>query len=274
MLSFVYLFTWFRLDRAWCWWTTLLVATTQTLITSQTWIGYQDALGGAFVAACLLTRRKWIAGLLLLTGMLADERCIVGMPFVMAVHCWPGSKPYWRAITSWLILTIVVAGCWGLYFVYAIKHFVPPEVWQTSDPVKYDPVRIATTFHYLFKNVNHLALGYFEALRGGWLIVGYAVWLLWVHRQWTLLIMMIVVLLAGLLQAGMVADISRATAVLWPAILLGLHIFKQHATDHASILLKTSCFLNVFTPCYQVLGTVVQYCYPLPLSLLRLVYRV
>lgn len=274
MLSFVYLFTWFRLERAWSFWTTLLLATTQTVMTSQTWIGYQDALAGACVAACLLTRRMWLVAVLLFVGMLADERCIVGMPFVVAIHCWPCTNPPWRMVMPWLSTIIVAACCWAVYFAYALQHFVPQEVWLSSDPVKYDPIKIATTFHYLFKNVNHLALGYFESLRGGWLIVGFGVWHLYVHRKWKLLIMIVVLLMAGLLQAGMVADISRAAATEWPAILFGLHVLKHLTSDHSFFLLKASCMLNVFTPCYQVLGTVVQYYYPLPVSMIRLLYRI
>src|SRR5882724_3677477 len=65
MLTVTYLVMKKETNAQWATWSTFLVATAQTLISSQTWIGFQDALGGAAVALCLLVKRPWLGALIL-----------------------------------------------------------------------------------------------------------------------------------------------------------------------------------------------------------------
>ncbi|MFO0812182.1 MAG: hypothetical protein U0796_03125 [Gemmatales bacterium] len=269
MLICVYLLCVSHIDPQWAFSTTLLVATTQALISSQTWLGYQDALGGAFIAGCLLSRNAWFAGLLLFLGMLAEERCAVGVPFVILWQCALHTERSRSIAVRWSLALGLAMLAWAVYFYFAIHTFVPAEVREA-----YDAEKVGTTWRLIFKNLNNLALGYFQSIRGGWILVGYAAYLLIRRRGWLTLSLVGSCIILGLLQAGFVADISRSASNLWPVMLLAIWEMRRSNLTDALVILRTSLFLNILSPCYQVLGNVVQYYYPLPISLLRLIYRI
>lgn len=271
MLMVTYLVMRKETNAPWATWSTFLVATSQTLITSQTWIGYQDAIGGAAVASCLLVKKPWLGTIILFLGMLADERCAVAFPFVVLWHFQDGQPNHWQRAISWTLCLLAALGLWIGYFYFSLHHFLSPE-----QLVGYD---VGGASHRLLrKNIAILPLGFLESIRGGWMIIGYGFLILVRQRHWLIVVAALAGTMACLIQAGMVTDISRSASVVWPLMLLSLRIVYQAETQHGLFLLKAVVFFNFLTPCYQVIGSLLgdtpspyylDLFYPLPIAIFR-----
>jgi hypothetical protein len=269
MLMVTYLVMRRETNAQWATWSTFLVATTQTLITSQTWIGYQDALGGAAIALCFLVRKPWLGTIILFLGMLAEERCAVAFPFVVLWHFQDGQPNPWRRAIYWTICLLAALGLWIAYFSFSLHHFLPPEHLANYDVG-------GATHRLLRKNISILPLGFLESIRGGWMIIGYGLILQIRQRHWLIATASLVSVMACLLQAGMVTDISRSASVVWPLMFLSLRIIYQSNTQHGLFLLKVVVLFNFLTPCYQVIGSLLgdspspfylNLFYPLPIAI-------
>ena len=266
MLMLTYLVVTRHIEERWASWATVLVATTQTLISSQTWIGYQDTFGGAAIMACFLTRTPWFAAAYLFLGMLAEERCAVAIPFILLWHVDLAQPRPWKTVSLWVLALFVAVVAWAGYYYYATQHFLSAEQRATYNLG-------GTSFRQMMSQLNYLALGYFQSIRGAWIIIGYVGYLLLQRSSWLAMLIGLVGILGCLVQAGIVADISRSTAMLWPIVLLCLREMKRHDTGNGLFLLKTIVFFNLLTPCYQVVGSSVQYYFPLPISLSRWLFN-
>ncbi len=262
MLFFSYLVIRRISNDQWATWTTFLIATTQTLISSQTWFGFQDALAGAAVAACLLARRSWLGAVFLLVGMLAEERCAAAIPFIIIWHFDNGQPGRWKRGLLWAIWLSAAVASWVLFYFYVRSHFLPVEQMMKHDLG-------GASFRLLINNASVLPLGFFQSIRGGWIIIGYALYLMFQRKNYLVSLGCILGIAAGLIQAGMVADISRSASVIWPMLIIGIRELIRQPLDRVIIILKVAVLLNVLSPCYQVISQVVQYYYPLPFSLAR-----
>jgi len=270
MLFMTYLIALRLADTSWATWTTFLVATTQAFISSQTWFGYQDAMGGAAVAACFLVRRSWLGAVFLFLGMLAEERCAVAIPFIVIWHFDNGQPDRWKRGLFWSVWLCAAVAVWVMYYTYAHSHFLTAE--QLTDQGNYAGVRL------LKQNIGVLPIAFFESIRGGWIIIGYALFLMLQRKNYLVCLGCTLGIAAGLVQAGMVGDVSRTASVIWPMLLIAVRELYRQPEHHSMTLLKVAVLLNILSPCYQVLAPVdlkynlpqtLQCYYPLPFSLAR-----
>lgn len=271
MLFMTYLIVNRLADKSWATWATFLVATTQTFISSQTWFGYQDAMGGAAVAACFLVRRSWLGAICLLLGMLAEERCAVAIPFIVIWHFDNGQPDRWKRALLWSISLCAAVAIWVTYYTYARSHFLSVEEMLNN-------AMGGGSFRLLKQNISVLPIAFFESIRGGWIIIGYALYLLFQRKSYLVCLGCILGLAAGLVQAGMVGDVSRTASVIWPMLLIAIRELYRQTDQRSMTLLKVAVLLNMLSPCYQVLAPVdlrfdspqtLQCYYPLPFSLAR-----
>lgn len=246
----------------WATWSSFLIATTQTVISSQTWFGYQDALGGAGVAACFLVRRSWLGAICLFLGMLAEERCAAAIPFIVIWHFDNDEPDRWKRGLLWLIWLAAAAALWVLFYFYARSHFLPVE-----QMLKHDLG--GTSYRLLINNFSFLPIGFFQSIRGGWIIIGYALYLMFGRKNYLVGLGCILGIAGCLLQAGLVGDISRSASVIWPMMLIAVREMTRQPLDNALTVMKVAVVLNLLSPCYQLIGQEVKYYYPLPISLSR-----
>jgi hypothetical protein len=242
----------------------LLIGTTQAVITSQTWMGYQDSIGHFAVALCLLTNRAWLAALFLFVGMLADERTAAAVPLLV---CWQfifaPDRRWTRAIAHGLA-GVVATAAWYAYLKWVQSSFVPPEALAGLD------WRNMLSTEYYRRFLNDIPLGWFETLRAAWLLPILVVGLWWREGRWWNIIIFLGAVLLCLGQAGLVGDISRSAAFVWPAVIIAARALATHDAARLSIYVNAAVLINIFTPCYQVLAESKFFLYwPLPLSALR-----
>ena len=84
-LGLVYLAFWRRFDEQVAWWVTLMTATTSAVSWTNGMPGYPDSVAHLCLAALLLTRRPGWWAILVLAGILADERLLLGLPLYRVV---------------------------------------------------------------------------------------------------------------------------------------------------------------------------------------------
>ena len=249
MLLLTYLIVYQSANRNWATWSTFLVATTQTFISSQTWLGYQDAIGGAAVAFCFLVRRSWLGAICLFLGMLADERCAVAIPLIVIWQFDNGQPDRWKRGLLWSICLCASVAIWLMYYSYARSHFL-------SETEMLENAMGGGSFRLLKQNMGVLPIAFFESIRGGWILIGYALYLMVLRKSYLISLGCMLAIAAGLIQAGMVGDVSRSAAVIWPMLFIAIRELNRQPLEHGLTLLKVAVLLNIFSPCYQVLAPV------------------
>jgi hypothetical protein len=244
----------------------LLIGTTLAVITSQTWMGFQEGIGHFAIVLCLWFGRAWAVIPLLFLGMLAEERTAAAVPFLV---CWQfifAKQQRWVRAIVWGLAGLVTVALWFIYLKWVHTQFLPAGILEQSDWQEMPGT------HFYLKYINNVPLGWFETLRAGWLLPALAVGLWCTQRRWWDVVIFGLAIALCLGQAGLVMDISRAGAFAWPAILIAARALAAH--DPAKFLnaLNLALLLNVLSPCYQVILSRGIYLYwPLPLAALRAV---
>jgi hypothetical protein len=245
----------------------LLLGTTQGFITSQTWIGYQDSFGHLAIALCLLSRRPPLAIPVLFLGMMGEERCAAAVPLVVLWHFATSQEQRWRQAMLWTASCIVAVGLWCAAFQWIHGTLVPLESRQSFT---WNEV-ISVKWFGLY--LNDLPMGYFESIRCGWIFPILLLGLWTRQKQWLLVSGYAIAIMLCLLQAGLVGDISRSSSVVWPAVFIAAHFLYRDNPEKFATTLRFALLLNLLTPCYQIMGKLIQLYWPLPFSLLRLLLQ-
>lgn len=245
-----------------------LLATTQTVVSSQTWIGFQDSFGHLAIAICLLVGRPWLALPVIILGMLGDERCATALPFVILWHFVVAEeRPYLRA-SLWTIAGLAAVAIWFGLFKWIQSTFVPETA---KAALNWNEV---VSFRYLAINLNYIPLGMYEAFRAAWILPIMMVPLLVRQRRWLVLAGFLLALAICVIQASLVADISRCCAFGWPGLFIAIYFLSKYQPVVLDQVSKFALVLNVFTPSYQIIGgeplRSPQLYWPFPLALLRL----
>lgn len=124
------------------------------------------------------------------------------------------------------------------------------------------------------KQINALPFGLWTGLEGFWLIVSVAALLLYNQRQYVALILGGLFIGAVCLGAMCVFDITRSMAYVFPAAIIGLQIVSLGENNRfLRYLTLCSGFICMF-PTYYIGGeNYIQWGYPLPLQILRMVFH-
>jgi hypothetical protein len=94
------------------------------------------------------------------------------------------------------------------------------------------------------------------------------------QRLWLVLTGFLGALAICVIQASLVADISRCCSFGWPGLFIAIYFLAKHQPILLEQLARFALILNVFTPSYQIIGgqplRPPQLYWPFPLALLRL----
>jgi hypothetical protein len=111
----------------------LLIGTTLAVITSQTWMGFQEGIGHFAIVLCLWFGRAWAVIPLLFLGMLAEERTAAAVPFLV---CWQfifAKQQRWVRAIVWGLAGLVTVALWFIYLKWVHTQFLPAGILEQSD---------------------------------------------------------------------------------------------------------------------------------------------
>lgn len=188
-----------------------------------------------------------IAALLLCPWV--DERFLIALPLTLLVrgHILDG-KTIWKhySLMSWILPYVVIRSI----------HLANGDASVVS-------AFLSGQLGVLAGLAPFAPLGWWMALRGGWVAVGYAVTLGgWRIATATTLTLLICFALAS--------DISRSAAVLTPLLLAGcIEWNRRHPADSATHVWRLA-WLNLLLPAAHVVHDKIDLISPLPVELLRL----
>lgn len=244
---------------------TLLMATTQTVTTSQTWLGYPDVLASAAVLACMAARRPWVFGPVLFLGMLGDERCVASAPLAalwhVAVRTDPRPARAFLARGAWAAAAL---GAWAGFYKWVQAEYV-------SGMPDYDNaefLRAHLTGRMAVHGLTYLPGAAFEAFRTAWMFpalffVGSAAR---GRRRFGAAVAAFTLLAA--VPGLVVIDHSRCIALCcWPVVLIGAESVRRESPGGFRSLVYAAVTLNMVTPMYDVLTDGYFLRFPLPAAL-------
>jgi hypothetical protein len=277
------------------------LATLLTIATATTWAGATgwiesralfDAIGIAFLALAMRTRRPVVAVLLALAASFSDERALIALPMVLCWHALrpaavtsgPGSSDPadgaepatsdpgatdvdrdaadvggWRRFMGPLPLAIVAAVVLHVAIRTWLKHRYGLHEGQNREPE--DPIT----------QLRNYPNGLWGALEGLWLVVAAGLATL-VHRgRWVVAVLALLAAVPVLLAGVSVVDISRAVAYAWPLAplaALGLRGLPRESVRRLVWVATGACV--VWPMVYAAGEQSVDWIYPAPLQLLSL----
>jgi hypothetical protein len=242
----------------------LLLATTQAVTVSQTWLGYPDVLGHLALLVCLMTAAAWPVAPVLFLGMLGDERCLAAYPLVVGWHFLAEApdRRWGRAAAR-----VAAAGAAALAWL-VVYRFIQAEYVSPAGADNGSFVRWVLSGGALRRYLPVVPLGIYFALRSAWLFP-IMLTVAWAGRRWAVLAAFWAAVGVAIGQGVLVADISRCVALCWPAVLIALrHLYDQNPAT-ARHWLVAALALNLCTPLYNVVGTSILPSMPLPVALAR-----
>ncbi len=234
---------------------TLLLALTFMTQWTNIFPGYPDSVSHAALAAALLTSRPWALAAWVATGVLNDERFVIGLPFVLLWQLRPAS-----AETSWRALFRQGAGmAAGLLLALTVRHALK-EGWigpgMKADIYTQASQKGVAIGGLPFESTWPLfAFNVFMGLRWAWLVPLAALVLVKRRGHGLFLPGLAAALLLGTLATGMVLDVSRSLGYLFPAVLVGAAALERTQPERARNLLALALALCVLTPAYTFIGT-------------------
>jgi len=242
-------------DGAYIFGGTLLFATTSALLVPLNWLGVNDAWVWLGLLAVAFGRNSWALPLACLLGPWVDERFIIGFRLAWVVRQLDRDEPWlnrsaWQA--AWLLPYAIVR----IGFSYA------------------DPSRLAVTKDFLTfvaKEAKQLAprllLGWWMALRAGWVAVAYVIGQLPNTRRTVPVAVALVTLLVSFVLA---ADLSRSAAIIVPLMLLGCFEAARRQPAHTPRVILTLAIANLIIPAAHIVHVRIDLINSLPVELYRL----
>ena len=232
----------------------LLFATTSAVIVSTTWLGLNDAWVWLGLLAIAFGRTKWSCAVASLLCPWIDERFVLGFPLAWMVRCLDRDEPFFSR-AAWQILWLLP---------YLLLRAALGGVPAGNDA---SAAFLRQTVDATAVLVPFAPLGWWMALRVGWLAVAYGVWSLSCRRR-----VLAVAVVAGTLAVMLciASDISRSTAIVTPAMLWGCFVFARRNPAHAPRGLLTLAVINLLVPAAHVIYTKIDVINPLVIELIRL----
>ena len=233
---------------------TLLCVTTSAVLVPVGWLGMNDAWVWLGLLVVAFGRAKWAPALACLLCPWVDERFIIGFPLAWLVARLDRDEPLFGPPT--------LTALWLLPYA-AIRLAAGGN-----------PATGGVSGNFVAEQVNSVRvmlplvpLGWWMGLRAGWLGVAYAGSSLTPGRR----------LLAGgtlggtlLVTLALAADLSRSTAIVLPAVLLGGFALARRWPEAAPRLLLCAGCANLLIPAAHVVRTHLDPISPLPIELFRL----
>ena len=246
-LGLVYLAFWRRFDGRIAWLATLMTATTSAVSWTNGMPGYPDSVAHLCLAALLLTRRSGWWAALVLAGILADERLLLGLPFIL---WWHGPDTDRRDLCGmWAgaavgVLAAVIArislqrGWWGPGFSQPTLYPAMLRSLLSGRPWVGD-------WWTWWANVA-------GAFRWAWWIIAAGGWVAFKagRKIQALLFAASVAVATGL--SFVIFDITRSVGFVFPALLLGLAWLVRSDAASAARRLRLTVWACFLTPSYWI----------------------
>jgi hypothetical protein len=199
-------------------------------------------------------RTKWSFAVASLLCPWIDERFVLGLPLAWMVRCLDRDEPFFSR-AAWQILWLLP---------YLLLRAALGGVPAGNDA---SAVFLRQTVNATAVLVPFAPLGWWMALRVGWLAVAYGVWSLSCRRR-----VLAVAVVAGTLAVMLCisSDMSRSAAIVTPAMLWGCFLYARRNPTHAPRGLLTLAVVNLLVPAAHVIHTKIDVINPLVIELLRL----
>ncbi len=220
-----------------------------------------DGLAIFFLLCAMNTRRNVLLALFVLLAAWCDERALVASALIWVYYIVKNDKKR-IGLQLFAPQALWIYTAWFLYI--AKRYYLSTYMGMHTDTK-------GVGLSVLLDQINNIPLGVWSALEGLWLVVIYAMLMLYRHKQFFALFAYAVVCGIILLLGLSVVDITRSVVYIFPAVFIGLKIVKDHYDKDAMMKLLWMALILCFVyPAYYTGGkSSVWWTYPLPLQLLR-----
>ncbi|HTX64322.1 MAG TPA: hypothetical protein VMD31_00995 [Opitutaceae bacterium] len=233
---------------------TLLFATTSAILVPTTWLGLNDAWVWFGLLAIAFGRTRWSFAAAALLCPWIDERFVIGLPLAWLVRSFDRNEAVFHRsalqllwVLPYLLVRIAFAG---------LAPGQDASLSLLRQALAAVPVLLPMA-----------PLGWWMALRAGWVAVGFGVWSLAWRQRWLALGVIGATLMALLSVAS---DISRSAAVIVPATVWGCVAFARWRPAQAPRALLLVGIANLAIPAVHVTYTKLDVINPLPIEVIRL----
>jgi hypothetical protein len=231
------------------WGCTLLFASSSAALVPLHWWGVNDGWMWLGLLAAAFAQGRAAPGAAMLLCPWIDERFLLAAPLALLARVTlAGGRPGWR---DFLPLA------WALPYVLA--RCVAVATGGEGASSTYLAERLAM----LAGLAPFAPLGWWMALRAGWVAAGYAI-----GRNFLLMAAASLATLAACFAIA--SDMSRSAAVMAPVMLAGCFAWRAARPETAARDVWRLAFLNLLLPAAHVVHTHIDLISPLPLELLRL----
>lgn len=232
--------------------------------------GYFDGIALALVLLALaVPHPAVVAGVVFVAGW-TDERAMFASGFVLAYFAYewhvarrgsgtvPGSPA--SGLAMWRMGAVCVGGL--AYGATRVAVAVGTDLPQDTDGFGFD---------VLSDQINNIAVGLWTGLEGLWLILAFAVLLMWRARMRLLALMTVAVAAVVAVVAVSVVDITRSMAYLLPSVALAALVTATMVDRRTLQRLSLVCLaVSTVWPIYYVGGKhSIWMSYPLPVQIVR-----
>lgn len=253
----------------------LLLATTHLTMSSRTVLGYHDSLVYLFCLGALMTKGWLLRSVLLFLALYGDVRAVLVFPFILI---WPlspddGVPPVRqlvnRAAMCAGVLAIWAASARGLLTLFDYDRVLSDRVtgFGFLEPVVMEDGEVFDAFD---PYILHLSV--WVAFKAAWLFVFVPIVI--IAERSRLLAAYLAMVFVGIAGAAfLVHDISRAMALGFPLILLGMTELWRRSPRAGVVLAGTCLAVNLSSPFYHGMTWGLWLInYPLPLELIRRIF--
>ncbi len=228
----------------------LLFATTSAVIVATTWLGMNDAWVWLGLLVVAFGRAPVAIAAAALLGPWIDERFLFGFPLAWLVRCLDRNEPVFSRATLqalWLLPYVALRAASGGDA--AATAFLRASMGEAAARAPLAP------------------LGWWMALRAGWVPVAYGLWCLSPRPR-----MLAGALIAALLIVSvcLASDLSRSAAIIVPFMLWGCFVYARRNPAAAPRALLVLGLANLAIPAAHVVLNKVDVINPLVVEVARL----
>jgi hypothetical protein len=253
----------------------LLLATTHLTMSSRTLLGYHDSLVYLCCLGALMTRGSLLRGLLLFLALYGDVRAVLVFPFILI---WPLSTedraPAAGEVAKRAVMCATVLAMWaisarGLLLAFDYDRVLSSRVtgFGFLEPVVMVEGDVFDAFD---PYILHLSV--WVSFKAAWLFMFVPIVI--IARRSRLMAAYLAATFIGIAGAAfLVHDISRAMALGFPLILLGLIELWRRSPRTGLVVAGTCLAVNLTSPFYHgMTWGLWLISYPLPLELIRRIF--
>ena len=199
-----------------------------------------DAFGYLFLLLAMMARNRLLIILLCLLAGFTDERGVIASPLVFAWHWYLSGDLSLKGLVrqaSWFALVFIL---------YVTLRLAIGALTDLHTPLTGISVAV------LWGNLRNIILLTWSVFEGGWLLLGYVLFLLFDRKQALFICVTAICAAPILLGSLFLGDVIRSQQYAFPLLLLALLIAGQHGFP--TMLWRPAFVLTLVTPITIYLG--------------------